>query len=452
MNSQAELDRMLTSWLSAGAERAPDRHVASALERVAVTNQRRPTRWGRPDSWRRVAAFAIAGLLLVVLGVGIGVGVGVIRLPIPPPTQIPVPSPEATAESEDGTSEVEMVPFADPDGLFDMRAPRIWITSVEQESIGEGSRSLRFGNGSESAHATQSPGLRIVIGQEDGSMVLCADCPAARVRTLDDLEGLVVSMPSRLGVAPPEVRGDLILGGEHARSAITGISGECSACGDAYFHIFTVHDQRAIVLMFDYWNVRSERLILPNGRRVPFTRATLNELLASFRFLDGPTVDDQGTFVAPDGSFEIADSRLTLADGPDPSALYLNTGGTAISIRSGVSGGSVRSCDDSRPTFEHCVAIRGTTLEDLAEAVGVPRHADPPTMWEGPNETEITLDGEPALLITMIGSDNRGGMHPASLAYIVAIHDERPFIVRAFRPDGTGLAGLPSLLEGFRFR
>ena len=74
-------------------------------------------------------------------------------------------------------------------------------------------------------------------------------------------------------------------------------------------------------------------------------------------------------------------------------------------------------------------------------------------MWQGPNEMEMTLDGEPALLITMIGSDySQGGMHPVSLAYIVAIHDGRPLIVRGFRPEGTGLAGLPRLLEGFRFR
>jgi hypothetical protein len=275
MTSQADLDLLLTAWLSEGSERVPERYVSAALDRVAATRQRRSTRWALERQWR-LATFALAALLVAIVAVGITVGIGLIRVPVPSPSPLPVTSPEATQRPT----------------------------------------------------ATPTP--------------------------------------------------------------------------------------------------------------VPTPTASARE---------------RATFIAPDGSFEITTSALTPDEGPDPSALYFTDAGTALSIRSGEVGGGVLSCDDGRPSFEQCGSITGLTLEELAEGIDVPRNADPPAMWQGPNESEMTLDGEPALLISMIGSDfTGGGMRPVSLAYIVAIHDGQSIIIRAFRPDGTGLAGLPRLLEGFRFR
>ena len=456
MTSQADLDMLLSAWLSEGSERVPERYVSAALDRVAITNQRRATRWGSNERQWRLATFALAALLVAIVGIGITLGVGLIRIPVPTPNEVPAPSqepmPNPTPDASAATDEGELVTYADPEGLFDMRMPRAWAAEPSEGRVGEMTRTLGFGVGS-GFGTTESPGLRIFIGSDQGTIAKCPDCPEVAIRTLDDLEEFVVSTPSFSTDGPPEAHETLTLGGESARSERPGISNDCLGCPDFYYHVFTIHGGRPIVLAFDYWNIRFGRITVPGGRDVPFSRAKLETILASFRFLDGAVVEEDGTFVGPDGSFAIAlPSSWELAEGSDPSAIHFGDGTIALSIRSATPGGSLLTCDTFSPTFEQCVSIAGSTVDELAAGIMVPRHADPPTMWVGPNETPITLDGEPAMLMTMVGTDRSRGMRPVSLAYVIAIHEGRPFLIRAYRPDGEGVAELEGLLEGFRFR
>ena len=90
--------------------------------------------------------------------------------------------------------------------------------------------------------------------------------------------------------------------------------------------------------------------------------------------------------------------------------------------------------------------VTATTLDDLANAIAVSEGQYPHL---GPNEAAATLGGEPATSITVIS----GVSPPIGVLYVVAVHDGRPFIVRARqdRPPDP-LFDVLRALDGFEFR
>ena len=131
-----------------------------------------------------------------------------------------------------------------------------------------------------------APALTITVGETDGSIGLCFNC-SATVTNLDELEELVASTPSFFTTGPPERHSELVLGGELARSDSAGIGNNCLGCPNAYYHVFTIHHGRPVVLAFDYWTVRFESMVVTPGNEVPFTQQMLDAILQSFRFTDG---------------------------------------------------------------------------------------------------------------------------------------------------------------------
>jgi hypothetical protein len=157
--------------------------------------------------------------------------------------------------------------------------------------------------------------------------------------------------------------------------------------------------------------------------------------------------------VAPDGTFQVnlPSARWTFDQGPDPSALYLRHGATRISIRAGDEVGRLLTCDDSAGPWENCDSVTATTLEDLAEAVGLTPTAEEGVDPVGPTRSVAVLDGEPAVVEEIEAYEHpaRGGEF---VTYISAIHENRPFLLRLWTPNNAGLPGeVGLLLENFRF-
>ena len=96
-------------------------------------------------------------------------------------------------------------------------------------------------------------------------------------------------------------------------------------------------------------------------------------------------------------------------------------------------------------------------VDNLAELVAYIKQRPPPDpdldalalMAYGTREDSVTLDGEPAVVLRMAGYQYpaKGGQE---VAFILAMHRGRPFIVRAWTEAGS-LRYLSSLIAGFRF-
>jgi hypothetical protein len=186
----------------------------------------------------------------------------------------------------------------------------------------------------------------------------------------------------------------------------------------------------------------------------PFLRG----ILEGFRFgtgAEGPmepsaivqpaSIDGVRTFAAADGTFEIAlPDAWEATSGLYPSTLYLVRGPLSLSIAAADAAGRVTKCDGSAGTFEPCPMIRETTLDGIEDAIGTGYGRN---VWQQPIASSSTLDGESARTVSVIG-----GMPPNhSIAYMVAIHDGRAFIIRAAQTGGIAIDELPELVAGFRF-
>jgi hypothetical protein len=96
-----------------------------------------------------------------------------------------------------------------------------------------------------------------------------------------------------------------------------------------------------------------------------------------------------------------------------------------------------------------CRSATATTLDDLEAAVAIQPVDDhgvgPPT----PVIDSVVLDGQPARLIHIQAYEYpaRGGQ---VVAYLIAVHDGRPFVIRLWT-DRNELAGVDEVLAGFRF-
>jgi hypothetical protein len=179
-----------------------------------------------------------------------------------------------------------LVPYSNPADGYEVLLPDVWLGRAIWDPVnGTPGGHTSFGAG-RGAGTRGSPGLRITVGSADSTISLCGACPTVTVRSLIDIEELVVSTPSFLTDNPAEVHADLLLGGEPAGSEKAGIGNNCLGCPQAYYHVYTIHNGRPVVLAFDYWTVRFGEINTPDERAVRFAPSTLQEILESFRFID----------------------------------------------------------------------------------------------------------------------------------------------------------------------
>jgi hypothetical protein len=180
-------------------------------------------------------------------------------------------------------------------------------------------------------------------------------------------------------------------------------------------------------------------------------QSVLDEIVASFEFHGPPPGVAMTTFTGPDGSFEVTLPDVwSITNGSDEETLYLARGAQELMIRRGADDGRIVTCDASAAPFETCEDVRPRSLLELAEAVEPEPISEegigPPIVVVGSE----TLDGEPATTYEIVAYE-----HPArgsqAVVYIVAFHDDRPYIIRIWTPNETGIVDLQAVLQEFRF-
>ena len=124
--------------------------------------------------------------------------------------------------------------------------------------------------------------------------------------------------------------------------------------------------------------------------------------------------------------------------------------GQRVEVFRGDDQGWVVPCVESAGAWEHCDPIRPTTLDALAEAVRPGpelEHGQAPVAGD---RLAFTVGGEAAYVIRVQAYEvpDRGSEW---VDYIVTIHAGRPYVVRMWTPEESGIVGLNDLIDGFRF-
>lgn len=211
------------------------------------------------------------------------------------------PAVESAAASQPG-----VVPFApSPTAAPATPSPSVrttgWVRLRNGPDGYEVAVPSRFGTPSRphpgviSYHVEDGRPFTISVGEPSGVLYVCGQsCVASTgcqatcqpiggpVRTLDDLQELLVSVPDPMGMARHravrEIHADSLLGGGPARVESVARTGWLLG-PPAYHRVFAVHDGRPVVLTFYFWSTR-------NGDISPEEVAGI---VSSFRFLDDET-------------------------------------------------------------------------------------------------------------------------------------------------------------------
>jgi hypothetical protein len=199
-------------------------------------------------------------------------------------------------------------------------------------------------------------------------------------------------------------------------------------------YVMAIHDQRPVVLMLHAgdWQVGP---------------GIFDAMVEGFEFVDHEPAPAAQAFLALGGRVQLGLSAgwERLAGTED----RFRRGPQRLTVRVGGSDGSIVTCDKPAGPWELCRTIQATNLEDLAAAVqpaAIPDHGIGPPV--GRQETG-TLDGE-ASVVTRIPAYEYPARSGQEVAYIVAMHDGRPYILRIWtRADR--IVDLRSVIAGFRF-
>lgn len=578
MISDADLDRVLRSWLSeGGAERAPDPHVRAALATAAGTRQRRPLlplgRIGRDgDRWMPIM---LAALLLVVLGLGVGIGTGLLRpTPPSPPTppdagvpasprfgawgldlEVPVgwtlaqatccellrfegpgageslsiahDSPSHATVCRPGCTGIDLPQYLpwSAGATVDALAARIgdlvdtgtWVRDDTVPGLLEGRRldvTIAAGTRTDvrqvyvigvNGHAVvavtwvqsaaafdgrlldrtlASLELRPQAGYAVGDLVPFADAVLGYALSVPDtwsmtdqplVGGLPASGvrrfgPGRLEVSVGDPWGELGPGipslddldatlGAGAPGFVRHDSGSTDLGGDPArwsevtfrasdgrplrsHRVYALHDGLPVVLSFN----------ITDGT---IAREAIDAIVDSFRFT---TTTAAGTvkLATPGAGVELALPPGWQAEpGAAPGVLHVRHGGQELTVTRGDERGAIWTCDVPVGRREACREVTATSLEALAGAIapdpGDDRVVRPPGLSRPlVMRDSVVLDGEPAIALQRewYGGPNGGA---AALAYVIAFHDGRPYIVRAWSTRGASPIDLGAVINGFRF-
>ena len=452
MTRQPDVDQALRRWLADGAERAPERHVLAALERIDATSQRRPMRLpgfvtgpdDKPTLLRMAAIGMAAVLLILALGVGIGLEIGLIRFPGPRPVPIlPSATPRLFSNHADG---------------YELLLPQDWDEISFPRLDGEPAAGVRrFRAPSLSIRA-----LTISVGEPNGTLRICdSSCREVEGQvSLDILQETLVSSPDAAGWR--QVHGDAVIGGDAARFERPNTGGTIwNGEHPTFYHFFGLHDGRPVVLSFDYW---------PIGRGA-ITTDTMHAIVESFRFVNRDSdISSDGSLALysyPEDGYEVMlpddwEVTVPMRNG-DPvrgvrrfGAGVHTVGAVLISI--GDSDGNIRLC------APRCIEAAGLeTLEDLKQALRTPELVGNPVdspYGPIPRKTPqmvvrgaTTLGGEPA---GFVRPDSRGGATGDDAYHqVYAFHGGRPVVLsveyESIRLGRISDTTLSQILESFRF-
>jgi hypothetical protein len=153
--------------------------------------------------------------------------------------------------------EMKLEWFEDPNGEYRLQLPHAWIGTARSalDASFPGASAWTFGQAS----------LKVSFGPSGGM-------------TLGDLEDLLVSVPPMYPFRE-EVHDYRFLGGALAGVEQPIRSATCLGCPTATIHVYAVRDGRAVVLAFDYWTIRFDRLGPDNE-----SQRILNAIIESFEF------------------------------------------------------------------------------------------------------------------------------------------------------------------------
>ena len=303
---------------------------------------------------------------------------------------------------------------------YTMVLPGTWFWSEQPKLDGRPLSGVRrYGDG------------RVVVslGGPDGTLGWCdPDCRVIReVTSLDALEAAVRDGAVDLGPATPAT-----LGGEPARSMLDAASPDAASPEDRRV-VVAMHGDRPVALSLDVgeWTVAS---------------GVFDDMVAGFAFIVPAPLPIDQMITTGDRRVEVGLSDAWTAspeDGP------IRLGSQELTVQVGDDAGSVTTCTRPAGPWELCREIQATTLEALTDAVQpapIDDHGVPPPE-AGVDATE--LDGEPAVIVRMQAYE-----YPAAggqeVVYIVAMHDDRPYIVR-LRTTDDRVEDLDSVIAGFRF-
>jgi hypothetical protein len=150
-----------------------------------------------------------------------------------------------------------------------------------------------------------------------------------------------------------------------------------------------------------------------------------------------------------EGWFEISLPETFHLASASPREILATYGDAKLSVRVGDATGSFVTCLGAAGPWEECAVRTATTLGELEAAMAVELVLDhgigPPVV----TTESATLDGEAATVVLVNAYE-----YPANggqwLGYILAVHDGRPYVVRAWNREHDRL-GLTEVLSGFRF-
>lgn len=184
-------------------------------------------------------------------------------------------------------SQTGLVLYSNHEGGYEVLLPESWRDSATPISYRGGEPFPGVQKFGLAGNNDGYQALTISIGQPVGTVFAGCQagyCRRLTARTLDELQEVLVSTPSFLPDSWRDRRGarrgDLTLGGEPGRFEEAGIPrNQGHSVPWAMYHVFTIHNGRPVVLAFDLWNLRFNRL----GTN---TAEQFAEMVASFRFAD----------------------------------------------------------------------------------------------------------------------------------------------------------------------
>lgn len=461
MTRTADIDVLLTSWLAEGPERAPDDRMSAAVLEITHVGQRRaPIAWRLGDAnghGGRLLAMAAIASIAILVSIGVGIQTGLIRLPnLPGPTILPLPSaslpsaqptsatprPRATPRPSASIEQPESIDgyrtFIGPDGSFAIRMSDSWTAHSGDDPS---ALYLAAGAFDLSIRGEDWLGQIRTCDRATGRWETCARVAAS------DLDELAQSIG--LAETPTVVQGPIewagSLGGEPANQRWIVVPLGGSDRPTAVYYAAAMHEGRPYVV----------RIVgpPPQGSVVGF-----GGMLDGFEFLAAESVpepsaieqpeaiDGVRTFVAPDGTFDIQLPDAWKVDrGDDPLTLYLRDRTQTLSISGADPNGELPACDSRIEKYwGPCGRITGTSLSELDAAIGLGTRG---ITYAYAIRGSLVVGGEPANKISIVGGPSATGA-----AYVVLLHDGRPFVIRYIQP-GSSIEGdeLLNILHTFRF-
>jgi hypothetical protein len=181
----------------------------------------------------------------------------------------------------------ELVTYTNAEDGYELLMPRFWLE-------GEGTRQdprtnepvvgLRTFASGRGFGTRDQPALTISIGQPDGSFTVCQracqEFVAADLQAMGQAVITIAEEFTSIPNGPIEEQGDLVLGGEVARFERPVYPSRqafnCLGCPWMYYHLYTIHGGRPVLLAFDFWTIEFEAI----------STDYLTQMLESFRFLD----------------------------------------------------------------------------------------------------------------------------------------------------------------------